>query len=80
MLRVEASGDDPVRLENVEPSREHVGRDAGQGGEEILEAPGPGQEVADDEQGPALAQKLHRAGHRTLLAVLLGHIAIIGID
>ena len=45
----------------------------GQGGVEVLEALRPFEQVADDEERPALAHELERLRDRTGLAVALRH-------
>src|SRR5204862_2534404 len=80
VLGVELPGDDAVLLENLETLREHIGSDPLEGALEILEAPRPGEQVADDQQRPALAEQLERLGHRTALAITLGHGASIVLD
>src|SRR5207244_3342029 len=57
MLRVEAARDEPGRLHELEALGEQRGRDAGKRLLEILEAPGARQQVAHDEQRPALAPR-----------------------
>src|SRR5947208_1765049 len=80
MLGVELPGDDAVLLENLQTLRQHIGGDPGERGLKVLEAPRAGEQVADEQQRPALAEQLERLGHRTALAVTLGHGASIVLD
>jgi hypothetical protein len=73
MLGVEATGHDAVLLQSLQPGGEHVGCDAGKGLLKIPETAWASEEIAHDEQGPALTQQLHGLRHRTGLLVLLGH-------
>ena len=73
MFGVEPPRHDAVLLEHLQPVREHRGRDPAQRGAEVLELARPHQQVAHDQQRPALAEKLQRAGHRAGLPVLLRH-------
>jgi len=43
--------------------------DAGEAAGEVVEAADAAQQVADDEEGPALAEDLQRHGHRAVLAI-----------
>ena len=72
VLRVELARDDGVRLEHLQSFGEHVGRDALERREQILKPARTGQQIADDEQRPALPEDLERLGDRTRLTVALG--------
>ena len=76
VLGVELAGDDAVRLEDLQPLGQHVGRDALERGQQILEASRPRQQIADDQERPPLAEELERLGHGTRLAVALGHAPV----
>jgi len=73
--------DNPRVLEPPEPVGEAVGSDGGEGGEEMLEALGPQQQLPDHEDGPALAEDVEGAGDRAHLPVgLRGHPSILAVD
>ncbi len=67
-----------VLLHQLEAVRQDVGRDAGEGDLEILEATRATEEVSDHEERPAVAHDLQRLGDGAALAVDLGHARILG--
>jgi hypothetical protein len=62
---------DSAGLEVAQPRREDVRADARQSAQQVGVAPGPVQQVADDQQRPALADELERVGDGTVLGVAL---------
>src|SRR5262249_53588663 len=56
--------DDAVRFERPQPRAQPLRRDRGQRAAQITESPRAGQEIADDEQRPFLADDFERAGRR----------------
>ena len=58
--RQRAAPHDPRRLELAQALGEDVGADVGQSGAQVGEALGPEQQLADDEQRPALADDVER--------------------
>jgi ribosomal protein S7 len=77
MLGVEAPRHQRVLLHALEAVGEDVGRDAGQALQEILEPARPPEEIADQQEGPAVADHLERLRDRTRLTVALGHDSIL---
>src|SRR5262245_37892384 len=73
MLGVELAGDEPLLLHQLEPLGEQVRRDALQRRLEILELAVPAEEVANDEQRPALADHLEGFRDGTRLTIASGH-------
>src|SRR5216117_2344576 len=73
MLRVEPARDQPVLLHQLEAPGQQGGRDAGQGGMEVLIAARALEQVAHDQERPPLAHQLQRLRHRTALPVPLRH-------
>ncbi len=61
--------DDARVLEPSQPVGEAVAPDAGEGGEEVLEALGSEQQLSDHEDGPSFAEDVERAGERAHLPV-----------
>ncbi len=57
--------DHPVVLQALESVGEDIGGDAFGRGGEFFEALGPHDQVADDEQRPAVAEHIQAARHRT---------------
>src|SRR5437870_2417394 len=73
MLGVEAPRAEPVLFHQLESLRQERGRDAGQGGVEVLEPPWPVEQVANDEERPPLAHELERLRDRAGLTVMFRH-------
>ena len=66
--------EDARRLQLLEPRRQDVARDAGQPRGELAVAARPDEQVADDEQRPALADQLEGLGDAAVLPVVAcGH-------
>ena len=63
----------PGGLEVAEPGREDVRPDSGQAFGEVGVALRPLHQLADDEQGPAVADDVEGVGHRAVLVVVLRH-------
>jgi hypothetical protein len=75
MLLVEATLDDACVLELLQPCRQRVWADAGQTVLEILKlARAEAVEVANDEDGPALADELERSGDRAAIGQRSGAV------
>ncbi len=64
-----APGRQPVALHVPEPRGEDVRADAGQVGVQVGVAPRTGEQLPDDQQGPAVADGVERAGGGTVLVV-----------
>jgi hypothetical protein len=67
--------EDPGRLEVAQALREDVGAEVGQAGAQVGEALGAEQQLAHDEERPALADDVEGAGDATAIPVrALGHV------
>src|SRR5262245_50122298 len=77
VLRALAPAHEPVRLHEPQPVGQDVGRDALERAQQVLEPPRPGQQVANHEQGPAVADQLERLRDRAGLVIALGHATIV---
>jgi hypothetical protein len=64
-------------LEQAQALGQQVGGDAGEGPLQLGPAPPAQQQLADDQQRPAVADDLQRAGHRPGKRVGLGHAATV---
>jgi hypothetical protein len=65
-------------LEVAQPVGQQVGGNAGQVGAQVGEATAPEGELAQDEQGPAVADDVERGGDSAVLVVaLLRHAVIV---
>lgn len=74
MVGIELAFDHAVLLEFLEPARKHAGRESRERIGEILEAPRAIQEeVAKDQNGPAISDHIERASDGTVESVRLGH-------
>ena len=72
--RARHPADDAGRLQLLEPRRQDVARDARQPRGELSVAARPDEQVADDEQGPALAHELQGPRDAAVLPVVAcGH-------
>src|SRR3989449_3298147 len=71
--RVEAPRDEPALLQELQPVRQDVRRDPREAPREVREAPRPREQVAHEQEGPAVADHLQRLRHRARLAVTLRH-------
>src|ERR1700761_5315786 len=80
VLAVAAALDDPLLGQRRQPRAEHVGGDA-ERGLELVEAAAPEEEVAEDQDGPALAEEGQRFGDRAVLLVvgLDAHTLILAV-
>jgi hypothetical protein len=67
--RQRAAAHDARLLELLEPLGQDVGADVGKPGAQVGEALGPEEQLAHDEQRPALAHEVERAGHAAAVAV-----------
>ena len=65
-----AAADDPFRLEVAQPLGQHVGRGSADGAVEFGEAQRPEQQLAHDQQRPALPDPVEGAGEAARLAVV----------
>src|SRR5438067_7720915 len=78
VLLVEMAFDDAGFLEPLQPGGQRIGADAGQRMLEILESARPlEQQVAQDQDRPALADDVERAGDRAAHIVIRNHPAWI---
>src|SRR5262249_22028307 len=77
VIGVKTSLDQSVLLHQLELLRQHVRRNAGERILQVLEAAWSTQQIADDQQGPALADQLERFGNRTSLSIQPGHFPSI---
>jgi len=76
MLLVEAALDDAGFFEPLQPAGQGIGADAGERVLEILElARSVEQQVAQNQNRPALADDVDRAGDRTAQVVIRSHAA-----
>jgi hypothetical protein len=62
-----------LTLHSLQAIRKQLRRDAGQLDTEILESRGSPQQVADDEERPALAYHVERLRHWAVLTISLRH-------
>jgi hypothetical protein len=72
VLAVDRTLDEAALLEPLEAAGEELGRDARQGGEELAEPALAEEEVADDEQCPAVPDDVEGLGDGASLVVRLG--------
>jgi hypothetical protein len=71
-------GYEPTPLEPLEPVGEHTGADPSKAAPEVAEAEWTGEKVSNNEEGPALPEKLGRSGEGAELGVAkLGHGPIL---
>src|SRR3569833_2482318 len=71
---VQPALDDPVLLELLESPRENARHEAGERIGEVLKSPGALQEeVAENEDSPAIADDVESASDRTIESVNLSH-------
>ena len=59
----------PFRLHPLQPRREEVGRDGHEPFGKVAVPAGTGEQLADDEQGPALPGDVERVGETAVLVV-----------
>ena len=72
-LRVQLARHQPLTFHSPQAVGEQLRRDAGQLGAEVLESRGSPEQVACDEERPALADQIERFRDRAVLTVPLGH-------
>jgi hypothetical protein len=72
-FRVELARHQPLTFHSPQAVRKQLRRNTGQLGAEILESRGPPEQVAHDEEGPALADQIERFRDRAVLTVPLRH-------
>ena len=65
MIGIEVAAHQTVGFKRLQPIRKDIGRHPRKALLEILEALGAGKQVANDQEGPALAHDVERSGHGT---------------
>src|SRR5206468_3901520 len=67
--------DNPLLLELAQPDRQPLRRHVREQSPQVAEATRPGQQVADDQQRPALADGLERARREAEVTVTRAHLS-----
>ena len=75
MLAIEVALHQPGLLHLLETIREYIGSDAAQARLEVSETLRSTQQVAHDQQHPALANQIERRGHGAGLCIRFGHLS-----